>query len=59
MYEQLRAAGTLQSWQIRYCGNDFKACIRHRMAMAGQSVPKNLLPDGQLLRFSGAFKLSG
>lgn len=53
MFELLRAAGTLKTWQIRYCGGNYQSCARHEMAAQGRPVPPNLLPSGQLLRFAG------
>ena len=56
MFELLRAAGTLKTWQIRYCGGNYQTCARHEMSAQGKPVPPNLLPSGQLLRFTGADK---
>jgi hypothetical protein len=53
MFELLRAAGTLKTWQIRYCGGNYQSCARHQMSAEGKPVPPNLLPSGQLLRFTG------
>ena len=53
MFELLRAAGTLKTWQIRYCGGNYHSCARHEMSAQGKPVPPNLLPSGQLLRFAG------
>jgi hypothetical protein len=53
MYDLLRAAGTLKTWQIRYCSGGFERCARYKLASDGRSVPANLLPSGQLLRFNG------
>jgi len=54
MFDLLRAAGTLKTWQIRYCGGDYRVCERHRLAERGQPVPDNLLPNGQQLRFGNS-----
>ena len=53
MFELLRSAGTLKTWQIRYCGGNYHSCARHQMSAEGKPVPPNLLPSGQLLRFTG------
>lgn len=53
MFELLRAAGTLKTWQIRYCGGNYQSCARHELSAQGKPVPPNLLPNGQLLRFAG------
>ncbi len=56
MFELLRLAGALKTWQIRYCGGDYHVCSRYQRAALGKPVPQNLMPNGQLLRFSGSFK---
>lgn len=56
MFELLRLAGTLRTWQIRYCSGDYRACARRRLSEAGRSVPSNLMPNGQFLRFSDPVK---
>ncbi len=53
MFSLLRAAGTLRAWQMRYCDADYHACARHQMSTSGREVPRNLLPNGQVLRFQG------
>lgn len=53
MFNLLREAGTLKTWQIRYCAGDYRSCARHQLAREGKPVPQGLLPSGQLLRFAG------
>jgi hypothetical protein len=50
MYQLMQYAGTLAAWKIRYCTADFTQCARYRRAQAGKPVPKNLMPNGALLR---------
>jgi hypothetical protein len=52
MFSLLQAAGTLKTWQIRYCAGEYHTCARYRLSQEGQPVPQNLLPSGQLLRFA-------
>jgi hypothetical protein len=53
MYDLLKLAGSLATWKIRYCGADYTACARFKESSAGRPVPKNLLPNGKLLRYTG------
>lgn len=53
MFGLLQAAGTLKTWQIRYCAGDYHSCSRYQLSKHGKPVPQNLLPSGQLLRFAG------
>ena len=53
MFDLLQAAGTLKTWQIRYCAGNYQTCARYEMSAQGKPVPPNLLPSGQLLRFAG------
>ncbi len=53
MFRLLKLAGTLRTWQIRYCAADFTACARYQMAQTGRPVPQSLMPNGQHLRFAG------
>lgn len=50
MYSLLRLAGTLKTWQARYCCADYSACARFQRASQGAPVPKNLMPSGALLK---------
>jgi hypothetical protein len=52
MFRLLKLAGTLRTWQIRYCAADFTACARYQVAQTGRSVPQSLMPNGQHLRFA-------
>ena len=37
-------------WVAQYCESDFARCERLKLALAGQPVPRNLLPNGRMLR---------
>ncbi len=50
MFGLFQLAGTLSVWKVRYCTAAYETCERHRRACAGESIPQNLLPNGQLLR---------
>lgn len=49
MYELFTLSGTLSIWQVRYCTFEFENCRRYQKASRGEPVPKNLLPNGNLL----------
>jgi len=53
MFSFLKVAGTLRTWQIRYCAGDYKQCARFKTSELGKPVAHNLMPNGQYLRFSG------
>jgi hypothetical protein len=53
MYDLLRLAGTLAVWKSNYCNGDHERCERFKLAQAGRPVPKNLMPNGVLLRHAG------
>lgn len=50
MYSLLKLAGTLKTWQLRYCQADFSECARYKLSCEGKRVPINLMPNGALLR---------
>ena len=50
MYSLLRLAGTLKTWQSRYCCADYGQCARYQRSSQGMPVPKNLMPNGSLLK---------
>jgi hypothetical protein len=54
MFALLRVAGTLRTWEIRYCSGNYRDCARHRTAELGKPISSNLMPNGQYLRFSGS-----
>lgn len=52
MFDLLRLAGTLKTWQIRYCNAGYSHCARYQLAQRGQPIPPNLMPHGELLRLA-------
>ena len=50
MYGLFALSGALALWQVRYCKADFTACARYRRLTRNEPVPRNLLPNGALLR---------
>lgn len=56
MFDLLKMAGTLRTWQIRYCGGKFQECARYKTTELGRPVAPNLMPNGQYLRFSASQK---
>jgi hypothetical protein len=50
MYPLLTLAGTLRTWQVRYCKGEFSGCERYRRTQQGREVPANLMPNGMVLR---------
>jgi hypothetical protein len=52
MYPILKLAGTLKTWQIRYCASNYKQCQRFIRTLQGHPVPPELMPNGTLLKRS-------
>lgn len=50
MYKLLKLAGSLKTWQTRYCCADFTECARFRLSAEGRPVPPNLMPNGAMLK---------
>ena len=50
MYVLLKLAGSLETWQARYCRADYSQCARHKLATEGRPVPINLMPNGAFLK---------
>ena len=50
MFKLFKLSGTLSIWQMRYCTGEFQNCERYQRSRGGDSVPDNLLPNGQLLK---------
>lgn len=46
MFPLLSMAGTLKSWQERYCSGDFTECERYKLTLKGRPVAPDLLPNG-------------
>jgi hypothetical protein len=56
MYALLKLAGSLETWQARYCRADYSACARFKLATEGRPVPINLMPNGAFLKTAGPIK---
>jgi hypothetical protein len=50
MYTLFRNAGTLKTWQMRFCSAEFRTCERYKRSAQGRPVPINLLPNGEMMR---------
>jgi hypothetical protein len=50
MYPLLTLAGSLRTWQVRYCQGEFTSCERYKRTLQGRQVPANLMPNGMSLR---------
>jgi hypothetical protein len=56
MYALLKLAGSLETWQARYCRADYTQCARYKLATEGRPVPINLMPNGAFLKTTGSIK---
>ena len=54
MYDLFALSGTLALWQVRYCKAGFRDCARFEKLSRDEPVPRNLLPNGSLLRKKGS-----
>jgi hypothetical protein len=51
LYGKFSLKSVLKIWQVRYCETEdrYQTCERYKLSRAGQSVPPNLLPNGERL----------
>lgn len=49
MFPLLSLAGTLKTWQIRYCSGEFETCERYKRSQRGLPVAPDLMPNGVTL----------
>ena len=49
MFELFRLKSALKVWQIHYCEGTFDKCVRFQRSCAAETVPPNLLPNGDTL----------
>lgn len=54
MYSLFTLKATLGVWKALHCQNRFEDCARLKLFEAGEKVPENLLPNGQLLEVPAA-----
>ena len=52
MFELFTLPGTLAAFKINYCTAEYERCKRYELVNEGKPVPKNLMPNGALLRKS-------
>lgn len=49
MFPLLSLAGTLKTWQVRYCSGDYETCERFKRTQRGLPVAPDLMPNGVTL----------
>ncbi len=49
LFQQFSIKAALRVWVNQYCERDFGRCERLKLALLGQPVPRNLLPNGRML----------
>jgi hypothetical protein len=49
MFTLFQHSGTLAVWQINYCRGSFQNCERYKLAIKGERIARNLLPNGREL----------
>jgi hypothetical protein len=49
MFPLLSLAGTLKTWQIRYCSGEYETCERFKRTQKGLPVAPDLMPNGVTL----------
>lgn len=47
LFAQFALNPALGIWQQHYCDGDYTRCARYQISLKGQTVPLNLLPNGQ------------
>lgn len=50
LFPLFRIGSLARTWEIEYCEGQFERCARYKLGSCGGSVPKNLLPNGELLK---------
>lgn len=49
MFPIISLSSALKIWQTFYCDGEYKTCERYRRSIAGEPVPRTLLPNGKML----------
>ena len=49
MYPLFSIQGLLEIWKVRFCQKGYERCERYKRSQAGEEVPPNLLPNGDVL----------
>jgi hypothetical protein len=50
LFQQFSMKAALRVWVAQYCERDFGRCERLKLALQGHPVPRNMLPNGRMLR---------
>jgi hypothetical protein len=50
LFQQFSIKAALRVWVGQYCETDFGRCERLKLALQGQPVPRNMLPNGRMLK---------
>lgn len=53
MFPLLSLAGSVKTWQTRYCSGNHMACERFQRNLQGRAVPPDLMPNGVRLSDRG------
>lgn len=54
LFPLFRLKATQRTWRIRYCEGNHQQCARFERFSKGDPVPRNLLPNGQLIRIDSS-----
>jgi len=49
LFARFKVKSSLKVWQAFFCEGAYDRCERYRLAVQGQQVALNLLPNGRLL----------
>mgnify|MGYP000052917360 CR=1 FL=1 len=49
MFPIISLSSALKIWQTFYCDGKYETCERYRRSIAGEPVPRTLLPNGKML----------
>lgn len=49
MFPVISLSSALKIWQTFYCDGKYETCERYRRSVAGEPVPRTLLPNGKML----------
>lgn len=49
MFPVISLSSALKIWQTFYCDGNYESCQRYQRSIAGEPVPRTLLPNGKML----------
>jgi hypothetical protein len=49
LFSTFKVRASLGIWAVYYCESRYETCARYSMFKSGVHVPKNMLPNGELL----------